>query len=69
MQSLGMVIQCAISCVIGCFAFYFLADDPNPKVPLFGGLIAGGLGGWGVMYLYVWMRYGRDAARSMSMEP
>lgn len=69
MQSWAMAIQCAISCVIGCFVFVALSPDPNPKVPLFGALICGFGGGWLVMFCYVWARYGWKAARSMSMTP
>lgn len=69
MQRFGMAIQCAISCVIGCFAFWAFSPDPNPKVPLFAGLLFGFGGGWLVMFCYVWLRYGWNAARSMSMEP
>ena len=69
MQHLAMAFQCAASFVTGGFVYYLLWPDPNPKVPLFGGLIVGFAVGWAVMFLWTWMRWGWRAARSMSMEP
>jgi hypothetical protein len=70
MQTLAMVVQCAVSCVIGCAAFLLIGPMPeSPKAPLIGALIAGFGGGWLVMFLYVWARHGWRAARSMSLTP
>lgn len=68
-EKLALFAQFAISTGIGCYVFWLLGPDhPNPKVPLFGGLIAGFFGGWGVMFLYVWARYGWRAARSLKWD-
>jgi len=65
-----LFIQFAISVTIGCFCFW-LADIPgaSPKDTLLAGLIGGFGGLWLVMFLYIWVRYGWRAAKSLSMEP
>lgn len=63
------LFQFALACLYGGWVFLALADDPNPKVPLFGGLIVGFAGSWATMFVIVWVRYGWKAARSMSMSP
>lgn len=63
------VIQCGISIAVGCFVYWVLSDDPNPKVPLFGGLICGFGATWLAMKLYVLARFGWKAMRSMSLDP
>lgn len=69
MQHMAMVAQCAVSCVVGGCIYYILWPDPNPKVPLFGGLIAGFAAAWALTFLWSWFRWGWRAARSMKMEP
>ena len=63
------LFQFGLSCLYGGWVYLALADDPNPKVPLFGGLIVGFCGSWATMFVIVWVRYGWRAARSMSMSP
>jgi hypothetical protein len=41
---------CAIVC--GWYGFSFFFDDPNPKVPLLAGIIAGFGGSWAVMKIW-----------------
>lgn len=43
--------QCAISVIVGCVVYMLLSDDPNPKVPLFGALIAG----FGATWIALWL--------------
>lgn len=66
-----LFIQFAISTGIGCFVFWLLIQvpDQNPKVPVFGALIAGFFGVWAVMFMWTWFRYGWKSARSLSMKP
>ncbi len=65
----ALLAQFAISCALGSAAFLALYPYPeNPKVPLFGGLIAGFLGLRAVMFAYVLARYGWGAARTMRMD-
>lgn len=68
-----MIVQCGVTILIACPVFLFfkadqaLAEHPDPKVPLFGALICGFVGSWVVMFVYVWVRFGWKAARSMKM--
>ena len=63
--NLRLLTQFAVSTGIGCIVFLALHPDPNPKVPLFGGLIVGFFGGWAAMFLYVWLRYGWKTAKTL----
>ena len=66
---LGQIIQCGLATAIGCFVYWQLLGDPNPKVPLLGALICGFGGAWLLTKLYVLIRYGWKAMRSMSLDP
>lgn len=69
-QLAAELIQFAVA-VFGAFVgFWWASPYPeNPKVPLFAALIAG-FGSWYLtMKIYVWVRFGRDAAKSMSVDP
>lgn len=63
------IAQCALSCAVGCYVYWQLLDEPNPKVALFGALICGFAATWFIMKLYVLIRYGWSAMRSMSIDP
>lgn len=63
------LIQFGLSCAYGGVVYLALADDPNPRVPLYGGLMAGFAGAWLTMFLLAWLRFGWQAARSMRMNP
>jgi hypothetical protein len=69
-QLAAELIQFAIA-VFGAFIGYrwALPSPDNPKVPLAAALISG-FGLWYVtMKIYVWIRFGRAAAKSMSVDP
>lgn len=63
---MAIAIQFLIACALGSATFAALADDPNPKVPYIGGFIVGVAGQWVAVFLWVWVRYGWKAARSMT---
>ena len=65
-----MIVQCALSIVIGYFIFagLYVENDTNPKVPVFGALIGGIVGSWLLMKLYVLIRYGWSAMKSMTWD-
>lgn len=69
-QTIAMIVQCALSIVIGYFIFVglYIENDPNPKTPLFGALIGGIVGSWLLMKLYVLVRYGWSAMKSMTWD-
>lgn len=69
-QTVAMIVQCALSIVIGYFTFVWLyePDRSNPKVTIFGTLITGIVGSWLLMKLYVLVRYGWSAMKSMSWD-
>ncbi|CCC99348.1 hypothetical protein FBZ85_11641 [Azospirillum brasilense] len=67
--TVGEVAQCAVSAAVGCWLYWVFMDDPNPKVPLLIALVGGFSSGWASTFLYVWLRFGWKAARSMSMSP
>lgn len=69
MRFLPMAIQCVIACLIGSAVYFALWPNPNPKVPLVGGLLAGFSGSWAATFFYVWARHGWQAAKSMTMSP
>jgi membrane associated rhomboid family serine protease len=60
------LIQFLLACGFGGAAFVALWPHPeNPKVPLLGGLLAGFGGSYAATWLWILVRYGRGAARSM----
>jgi len=65
-ETFAIWVQFVASTALGCVAFWYLSDDPNPKVPLFGGLIAGIGGLYLIMFFVTWVRFGWRAARSLS---
>jgi len=68
-ERFALVTQFAIAAIIGSVVYTALIGDANPLVPLAGGLICGFAGQWLVMFLYVALRYGWRAARSLRMDP
>jgi len=56
MRVLPMAIQCAIACLIGSAVYFLLWPDPNPKVPLIGGLLAGFSGSWAITHGFLWLK-------------
>ncbi len=42
-------IRVALAIICAAPAFWFLANEPNPKVPFLGGLLAGVGGSWLIM--------------------
>jgi len=65
----AMLLQCAMTCAFGFLGFWWAFDEPNTAARTLAALIAGFGGTWLVMKLYVWARYGREAAKSLTMEP
>ncbi|WP_417814048.1 hypothetical protein [Thalassospira alkalitolerans] len=69
-QTVAMIVQCALSIVIGYFTFVWLigTGTDNPKVPVIGSVITGIVGSWLLMKLYVLARYGWSAMKSMTWD-
>ncbi|AIB11777.1 hypothetical protein ABAZ39_07140 [Azospirillum argentinense] len=65
------IVQCGIAIVIGCAVYWQMTVDEveNEKARLFGSLLFGVGGSYLLMKLYVLIRYGRKAAKSMSWKP
>ncbi|OJW29865.1 MAG: hypothetical protein BGO51_06200 [Rhodospirillales bacterium 69-11] len=63
-----MMIQFLISCAVGVWVFAHTADL-TPKAQLFGSAFCGFAATYFLTKLYVWLRFGRAAARSMSLDP
>lgn len=62
------LLQIAIASSIGGFVGYsMLEDGENQSTAIFGALVAGFGGTWLLNFIYVWIRYGWKAARSMRM--
>ena len=67
-QARCRMAQFLMACAFGSAVYLALSPYPeNPKVPLFGGLIAGFGGSYAVTFAVIWARYGWRAARSMRM--
>ena len=69
-QSLAMMIQCALAIIIGYFIFLWqlgIGGD-NPKKTIIAALVGGVVGSWLLMKLYVLIRYGWKAMRSMTWD-
>jgi hypothetical protein len=63
--------QFLVSTLIGCAVYAAMYPDLgeiNPKAPLIAGLFFGFVGGWLVMFIYVWLRYGWKAAKSLKLD-
>lgn len=69
MPTVGELAQFAIACAWGILGYWWawIPNDSNPKVPLFSALLAGFFGLKLTMFLYLWVRFGWKAARSMKM--
>ncbi|WP_417790640.1 hypothetical protein [Terasakiella pusilla] len=67
-QTVAMIVQCTLSIVIGFVIFLGLYPSENPKTPVWGALIGGIVGSWLLMKLYVLVRYGWSAMRSMTWD-
>ncbi len=63
------IVQCGVAIVIGYGFFVVFQDSTNEKVPVAAALLGGIGGSYLLMKLYVLIRYGRKAAKSMSWEP
>jgi hypothetical protein len=64
------IAQCAIATAIGCWIFVSLSGSqppPSEKELLYGALIGGVFGAYAVTWLYVPIRYGWRAARSLCL--
>jgi hypothetical protein len=64
-----MLFQCALTCAFGFLGFWWALDEPNKAARTLAALVAGFGGMWLTMKLYVWVRYGWKAARSLTMDP
>lgn len=56
MRLLSTLIQCVIACAIGSVVFMALTPNPNPKVPLIGGLLIGFAGSWAITHGFLWLK-------------
>ena len=62
------IIQCGLAVAYGFLVWSWLHPFPeSPKTPVIGALLLGFGGSWATMFLYVWLRFGWQAARSMKM--
>lgn len=70
-EVLAQIAQCAIATAIGCWVYAEMVGDgvDNPKARIAAALIAGVAGSYYITKLYVWLRYGRKAAKSIRWEP
>jgi hypothetical protein len=70
-EKLAIAVQFCIATGIGCWTYAWLLEDgvANPKILFFGPLIFGFGGLWLTMYLWTRLRHGKEAAKSLSMEP
>jgi len=62
------IAQCAVSFGLGAPAYLWVPPD-NPFERLLAALIAGFGGLWLLTFLWVWLRHGWKAARSLTMSP
>lgn len=69
MPSRGEWAQFIIATAIGCAVYLPFSPSENSKGAVICSLACGYFGMRLVVFLYVWVRYGWRAARSMSMEP
>lgn len=67
-QKLAVVGQFALSSGLGCGAWLLYPETPNPYERLLFALLVGFGGLWLLMFVWVWVRYGRKAARSLTMD-
>ena len=67
----AIAVQFTIATAIGLWTYSWLLADgiTNPKVLVFGPLLFGFGGLWATMYLWTWIRHGRESAKSLSMDP
>lgn len=69
-MTLGEVAQCAVAALVGCAVWAGMdgvgaSDRERTIAAVFLGVVAS----WVATFLYVWIRFGWRAARSMSMTP
>ncbi len=68
MPTLGEWIQFVIAAAIGCVV-YAAMEGETARARTIAALVCGFFGMRAILFLYVWIRYGWKAARSMSMTP
>lgn len=67
-QRIAIAVQFLIAFAIGSVVYlYTLADDGTMQEAVFGALITGYFGMKAIMFIYVWVRFGWSAARSMRL--